>query len=107
MLRQQVVPAEALIWKALRNRALAGFKFRRQHPIGQYVVDFASIACKLAVELDGETHLRRKNADLNRTKFLESQGWQVLRFWNTDVYDELEAVKEAVYRMCVQRAQRV
>ena len=79
-LRKKVVPAEALLWKALRNRALAGFKFRRQHPIGPYVVDFACVECKLVVELDGVSHLPRKNADQERTRFLEAAGWYVMRF---------------------------
>jgi very-short-patch-repair endonuclease len=60
-LRKRVVPAEALLWKALRNRALGGFKFRRQHPIDSYVVDFACVECKLAVELDGQSHLNRRS----------------------------------------------
>ena len=103
--RKRAVPAEALLWKALRNRALGGFKFRRQHPIGTYVVDFACVECKLVVELDGVTHLPRKSADEERSRFLESAGWCVMRFWNTDVYDELDAVKEAIYRQCVARSE--
>jgi len=102
-LRKKVVPAEALLWKALRNRALAGFKFRRQHPIGPYVVDFACVECKLVVELDGVSHLPRKNADQERTRFLEAAGWYVMRFWNTEVYEDLEPVKEALYRQCAAR----
>jgi len=105
VLRKQVVPAETILWRALRNRALGGFKFRRQHPIGQYVVDFACVTSKVAVELDGETHLRRKISDLKRTTFLEAEGWQVLRFWNTEVYDELDSVKEAIYQTCIEQAQ--
>ena len=102
-LRKKVVPAEALLWKALRNRALAGFKFCRQHPIGPYVVDFVCVECKLVVELDGVSHLPRKNADQERTRFLEAAGWYVMRFWNTEVYEDLEPVKEALYRQCVAR----
>ena len=104
VLRQQEVPAEALLWKALRNRALGEFKFRRQHPIDRYVVDFACVACSLVVEVDGETHLPAKSRDAKRTAFLEGAGWQVIRFWNTQVYDELEAVKEAIYQACVLRS---
>jgi very-short-patch-repair endonuclease len=103
-LRKQVVPAEALLWKALRNRALAGFKFRRQHPVGTYVVDFAYVECTLVVELDGASHLPHKNADQDRTRFLEAAGWYAMRFWNTEVYDDLEPVKEALYRQCVARS---
>ena len=99
-LRRSDVPAEALFWKAVRNRALGGFKFRRQHPIGPYVVDFTCIACKVVVELDGETHLTSRRTDTKRAQILESAGWRVLRFWNSEVYDELEMVKEAVYATC-------
>ena len=100
-LRKQTMPAEALLWKALRNRALAGFKFRRQHPVGRYVVDFACVEGKLAVELDGLSHLPSKTDDETRTAFLESLGWRVMRFWNTEVYDDFDAVKEAIYRRCI------
>jgi very-short-patch-repair endonuclease len=103
-LRKQKVPAEALLWKALRNRALGGCKFRRQHPIGPFVVDFACVECKVVVEVDGETHLSRREDDERRSDFLRTEGWCVLRYWNTEVYDELESVKEAIYRMCEQRA---
>ena len=103
-MRQNAVPAETLLWKALRNRALGGFKFRRQHPIGTYVVDFACVECKVLVEADGESHLTRAAADQQRTRFLISEGWSVLRFWNTQIYDELDAVKEAIYAECLRRA---
>jgi very-short-patch-repair endonuclease len=102
-LRKDSVPAEALLWKALRNRALGGFKFRRQHPIGRYVADFACVECKIAVELDGETHLPRKDADQKRTEILQADGWCVMRFWNNEIYDKLDPVKEAIYQMCVRR----
>ena len=93
-LRKQAVQSEALLWKALRNRALGGFKFRRQHPIGPYIVDFACLECKLAIELDGLSHLRRNKPDQDRTAFVEAAGWCVMRFWNTVVYDDFEPVKE-------------
>ena len=105
-LRKNRVPAEALLWKALRGRALGGYKFRRQHPIGPYVVDFACLECQLVVEVDGETHLPRKTADVKRTDFLEAEGWCVIRFWNTEIYEDIEPVKEAIYRRCVARTER-
>jgi very-short-patch-repair endonuclease len=101
--RQAPIPAEKLLWQALRNREFAGFKFRRQHPIGPYVVDFACIEAKLVVEIDGETHLASKQEDEKRTKLLESEGWRVLRFWNSEVYDDFEPLKEMIYRTCVER----
>jgi very-short-patch-repair endonuclease len=99
-----VVPAEALLWKALRNRALAGFKFRRQHPIGLYVVDFACVECQLGIELDGASHLGGKRIDKQRARFLAAQGWILIRFWNTEVYDDLEPVKEAICQQCIARS---
>ena len=103
-LRQAEVPAERRLWRVLRNRALAGFKLRRQHPIAGYVVDFACVGCKLVVEIDGESHLERRWEDETRTKAIEAEGWRVVRYWNTEVYDELEAVMEAIYRECVGRS---
>jgi adenine-specific DNA-methyltransferase len=103
-LRKRPVPAEALLWKALQNRALGEFKFRRQHPIGPYIADFACIDCKIAVELDGDSHLGRTAIDQKRREALEAEGWCVMRFWNSDIYDEFESVKEAIYRMCLRTA---
>jgi very-short-patch-repair endonuclease len=91
------------MWRALRNRALAAFKFRRQHPVGRYFLDFACVACKLAVEIDGVSHLDASAKDAERSAFLEAEGWLVLRFWNTQVYDEIDAVRDAIYRECVRR----
>ena len=102
-LRRAKVPAEALLWKALRNRALEGFKFRRQHTIEPYVVDFACVACRVVIELDGESHLSSEPKDTKRGQFLESKGWKLLRFWNTQVYDDLETVKETIYAACTRR----
>ena len=102
-LRSQMTDAERKLWFALRDRRFADFKFRRQHPIGPYVVDFACVACRVVIEADGESHFSRKRADSERSDFLKAAGWHVLRFWNTEIYDELEAVKEAIYRECVRR----
>jgi len=102
-LRHDMAPAEKVLWSHLRNRAFAGFKFRRQHPIGPFFADFACRECKLIVEVDGETHLGRETRDARRTDYLQAQGWLVLRFWNTEVYDELEAVLETIYRACEAR----
>jgi very-short-patch-repair endonuclease len=103
-IRKAKVPAEALLWRVLRNRTLAGFKFRRQHPIGSYVVDFACLAYKLIVEVNGVSHLEPKNDEV-RSIFLKEDGWCVLRFWNTEIYDDLEAVQETIYRKCMPLSQ--
>src|SRR5215207_5775667 len=101
--RKSDIPAEKRLWAALRNRRLAGFKFRRQHPIGRFTVDFACPECNLVVEIDGESHLENRNQDEQRTKEIEQAGWHVIRFWNTDVYDDFEVVVEAIYRACIER----
>ena len=99
-LRRPLTPAEVILWRELRGRRLGGFKFRRQQPIGPYIADFFCPAAKLVVELDGETHLGREEKDAARQAYLESLGYRVLRFWNPDVYDELEAVREAIWNAC-------
>ncbi len=102
-LRRDLTPAESILWREVRNRRFAGFKFRRQHSIGPFFADLACHECKLVVELDGETHLGKEDRDEERTRFLQTQGWLVLRFWNTQIYEELEDVLEAIYRVCVGR----
>jgi adenine-specific DNA-methyltransferase len=81
----------------------AEFKFRRQHPIGPFYADFACPGSKLIVEIDGETHLGTEGDDAERTRYLETQGWIVIRFWNTQAFDEVETVLEAIYTACEKR----
>jgi len=85
--------AEKRLWVRIRDRQLEGFKFRRQHPVGRYVADFACIEAKLIVELDGGQHADNPK-DLERTVWLESQGWCVIRFWNNEVFENLDGVLE-------------
>jgi very-short-patch-repair endonuclease len=106
-LRKQPIPAEAVLWRALRNRLHGGFKFRRQHQIGPYFADFACVELHLVVEADGESHLVRGQADQERTRFLEAGGWHVMRIWNTEIFDDFETIKEAIYEVyeeCVKRS---
>jgi very-short-patch-repair endonuclease len=98
-----MTPAEAILWRELRGRRFAGIKFRRQHPTGPFLADFACYECKLIVEVDGETHLGNEEADGRRTAYLQEQGRLVIRFWNTEVFDEREAVLKAVCQACVGR----
>jgi len=93
-LRRTQTSAEARLWQALRNRKLAGWKFRRQHCIDRYIVDFVSLDAKLIIEVDGVTHatLERIASDSERTQALESFGFHVVRISNTDVYDNIEGV---------------
>ena len=90
--------AEALLWSYLRRRGLNGAKFRRQHPIGPYIADFACVSAKLVVEVDGYTHWSADELahDAKRTKFIESEGWRVLRVTNADVYNDLDGVWRAI-----------
>ena len=82
----------------LRNRQLVGMKFRRQHPIGPYIVDFYCHEARLAIELDGSGHQDEDQADYDRIRSteLESKGVKVMRFWNQDVTDNLDGVLEAI-----------
>jgi very-short-patch-repair endonuclease len=102
-LRQQDVPCETRLWRALRGRRFAGLKGRRQRPIGPFIVDFYCDKCLLIVEVDGETHIGNQDADRGRQEYLESIGLKVLRFWNNQVYDDLEAVLQAIHVECQRR----
>jgi very-short-patch-repair endonuclease len=102
-MRQQPNDAEAMVWNALRNRQLRGFKFRRQYAIGNYIADFYCAEAKLVLELDGQSHIGKEGYDANRIAWLESQGLCVLRFTNQDVYESLEELLEVVWRKCVER----
>ncbi|MFT3729769.1 MAG: endonuclease domain-containing protein [Terricaulis sp.] len=86
--------AELVLWTALRKRRLDGFKFRRQHPIGPYIVDFACVSARLVVEVDGATHSTADELahDALRTMFLQRAGWRVLRVTNLDVFENLNGV---------------
>ena len=97
-LRQTQTDAEQLIWSMLRDRRLHGMKFRRQHPIAPYVLDFYCHEAKLAIELDGGQHNERVAEDERRSEFLTKQGIRVLRFWNNDVLQNTEVVLEAIWR---------
>jgi primosomal protein N' (replication factor Y) len=96
-LRQQMTESEYQLWFLLRGRRLEGCKFRRQHPIGPFVADFACVAQRLIVELDGGQHAEtRAVQDARRTAWLEAQGWRVLRFWNDQVHSTPDEVTEAI-----------
>jgi very-short-patch-repair endonuclease len=84
--------AERTLWKALRGRQLSGLKFRRQHPFEDYILDFVCLEKKIVIELDGGQHQDFAQQDNMRTKLLESAGYRVLRFWNHDVLQRIDAV---------------
>ena len=93
-LRQSPTTAEQLLWRHLRNRQLAGAKFRRQHPLGPYILDFVCLEHGLVVEVDGGQHadLQAQAYDRQRSAWLQQQGLQVLRFWNHDVMQQTHEV---------------
>lgn len=94
-LRVGQTDAEQKLWQHLRDRRLQGLKFRRQKPIGRYIVDFICHERMLVVELDGGQHLE-STADQARDEWLSAKGLRVLRFWNHDVLQQMEAVLEAI-----------
>jgi very-short-patch-repair endonuclease len=97
-LRASQTSAEAKLWQALRNRKLARWKFRRQHPIDRYIVDFVTLDGKLIVEVDGVTHSEPSEIerDKARSEVLEACGFFIVRVSNTDVYENLEGVLELI-----------
>ncbi|WP_150523413.1 endonuclease domain-containing protein [Roseibium sediminis] len=95
-LRRRQTEAERLLWSRLRNRRLNGWKFRRQHPIDRFVVDFVSLDAKLIVELDGSGHGMREASDQHRTLILESLGFRVQRYCNVEVQASIETVLEDI-----------
>ena len=94
-LRTELTPAERKLWLRLRNDQL-GVNFRRQHAIGSYIPDFCSLKAKLIIELDGSQHLEQQEYDEERTKYLEEQGYKVIRFWNSDVMNDINGVVLAI-----------
>jgi very-short-patch-repair endonuclease len=91
-LRKQQTPPEQLLWKCLRNHSLLGLGFRRQQPIGCYIVDFCCFEMKLIIEVDGSHHDFQWAADEKRQKYLESKGYRVLRYNAIDVMQQLHTV---------------
>jgi very-short-patch-repair endonuclease len=96
-LRKQTTLAEKNLWTHLRLMREDGVHFRRQHAIGNYIVDFCAPRRKLIIELDGSQHLEQKEYDDERTKYLELRGYRVLRFWNNDVMNNLDDVLRVIW----------
>ena len=97
-LRRNVTDAELRLWRCLRSRQMSGFKFRRQHPFENYVLDFVSLEAMLIIEVDGGQHASNVVADETRTKNLNAAGFRVLRFWNNEVLTKTDAIKEAIWK---------
>jgi very-short-patch-repair endonuclease len=96
-LRKNSTNAESALWAELRNRRLCGYRFKRQHPIGPYIVDFVCLDARLVVELDGGQHQASAQYDAARTDYLNERRYSVIRFWNNQVLNELDGVKQAIF----------
>ncbi|MBT7229334.1 MAG: DUF559 domain-containing protein, partial [Gammaproteobacteria bacterium] len=94
-LRKNMTDAERTLWSRIKSRRLQGFRFRRQHPVGNYIVDFVCLELKLVIELDGGQHMDQQQYDERRDSFLKAQGFTVLRFWNNKVMKEVDGVLES------------
>ena len=95
-LRAEATDAERALWSRLRRRQVLDCKFRRQQPLGRYIVDYVCFEKRLIVEVDGSQHIEQQSYDEARTQWLESQGYRVLRFWNDEVLNRTESVVEAI-----------
>ena len=95
-LRASMTDAETLLWHQLRGRRFQGFKFRRQRPLGPYILDFVCLEAGLVVEIDGGQHVEQQAYDLQRTALIEQAGFTVIRFWNHEVLNDPSAVLEAI-----------
>ena len=97
-LRKNMTDAERKLWSALRFEQMNEYKFRRQHPFENFILDFVCLEKKLVIEVDGSQHIEQSFKDEVRTKALGRAGFRVLRFWNNEVMNELEGVKEVIFR---------
>ena len=104
-LRQTQTPYEAKLWKLLRNRQLAGYKFRRQVPIGPYFADFACIKEKLIIELDGNSHDGCEEHDRERDAFLHNDGWRTIRILNRDLMRSEDDVWQTIEQILKEKKQ--
>jgi very-short-patch-repair endonuclease len=96
-LRKKMTDAEQALWRILRGRLIDGLKFRRQHPFGDYILDFVCLENKLIIEVDGSQHQNQAEHDEVRTQQLQKADFHILRFWNNEVLQETEAVKEKIW----------
>ena len=101
-LRQRATEAERILWEHLRNRRLHGLKFRRQHPLGPYIVDFYCAAHRLVVEIDGPIHESQREQDVLRSEYLTMYGYRVLRFTNEEVLRDTESVLKRIWQACAE-----
>ena len=103
MLRHDMTETEQKLWVMLRSHRLDGIHFRRQHPVGPFIADFCSPKHRLIIELDGSQHVENAEYDRNRTDFLDSRGYRVLRFWNHDVLKDPDSVLLEILQVLQER----
>ena len=106
-MRSEPTPAEVLLWGRLRNKQLSGLKFRRQHIIHTYIVDFYCPAAKLVIEIDGSVHEEQEDYDKARTQDLSGRGYQVIRFRNKEIFADIERVLEIIYDSCKKQINQI
>jgi len=99
-LRKRATDAEQLLWRHLRARQMEGLKFRRQQPIGDYIVDFVCFERRIVIELDGGQHATKTREDTERDEWLRAQGFRVCRFWNSEVLKNIDGILEVIGRSC-------
>ena len=104
-MRREPTPTEEKLWRELRGRKLGGFKFRRQSPLAGYIADFLSVEAKLVIELDGDSHAEAAALDYDRIRLrlMNEIGFEVLRFWNCDLHDNLQGVLDDIQKKCNER----
>ena len=96
LLRKNSTDVEKQLWQKLRSRQLEGLKFRRQQQIGNFIVDFINLEKRIIIELDGGQHASEKDKDAKRDKWLQGEGFEVLRFWNNEVVENIDGVLEVI-----------
>jgi very-short-patch-repair endonuclease len=97
-LRSNMTDTERFVWQRIRKKQFAGHRFRRQHPLGPFIVDFVCLEARLVLEFDGGQHAIRREEDAARTRWLEEQGFRVLRFWDSDVFKEWDGVETVIIK---------
>jgi len=100
-LRKNQTEAERILWNRLRLRQIAGIKFRRQQPIESYIVDFMSFEKRLIIEMDGGQHREEQKRDHERDRILKENGFRIVRFWNNEIFENLEGVLEVIRQECL------
>ena len=102
-LRSDLTDAEKYLWKYLRYKQFDGLRFRRQQPLGPYIVDFVNFEKRIIIEVDGGQHNENPQGDIERDNWLKKHNFEVLRFWNNDVIENAEGVLEVIRKKCFSR----